>query len=126
MALDPEFIKVMSEIAVRAGKPPIEDPAKFAREMEAEAASHPEGGRPMRIIFESDGDHSMEGSILGHELHESGGRWKVLEEDATRITINVSDPKHPDGDAMTYEFVEADVIHAEPRAGGSYFRRVSK
>ena len=126
MALDTELIKVLSEIGVKAGKPPIEDPEKFAREFEAEYAKDPEGGKPMRLIFELDGDYTLQGWILGHDVYESKWRWRVLEEDSKRITVSVSNPKHPDGDAMTYEFVEADVIRADERAGGSYFRRVNE
>jgi hypothetical protein len=65
MALDPEFIKVMSDIRVKAGQPPIDDPEKFAREFEAAYAKDPEGGSPVRLTFSSDGGYLMRGGGLG-------------------------------------------------------------
>jgi hypothetical protein len=77
----------------------------------------------MRVAFETDGDYIMQGWILGHFLEEHAS-WKVLEESPEQITIGLRDPKRSEDEAVTYVFVEPDVIRQDTKIGPMYMRRV--
>lgn len=90
-ALDPKFAR----IAERRG-------------IDAKAVLEESGELPLRFTFDNAGSYTMEGSVLGHPIHEVNS-WSVVEESANQVTITVQDEGKPP-EPMTFVFVEPDVI----------------